>query len=245
MQFTHSQGFCISKKCFLPRVAIFLLLPKVLIHFHIPLSLSCFLHPFLVSLWYLRPFPVLSWWLNIPQLHSSAAGLCHISPILPFPLASAVCSCVPRVGVLFHLFLPEVYHIPFSPSPFSPESLWREPQSSDPPPPFFSSSLCSALQVGGGVSRANPSRRPQLSSAGSCPLGRKCCYCSCHHPRGLVEAHPQDESAKHRCALLFLCLTAASSLLFLPERVRICEGRKLFAQAEPGNDTMTQEILKH
>lgn len=50
MQFTLSQGLCISKKHFLPRVATSLLLPKVLIHFHIPLSLSCFLHPFLVSL---------------------------------------------------------------------------------------------------------------------------------------------------------------------------------------------------
>lgn len=123
MQFTHSQGLCISKKCFLPRVAVSLLLPEVLIHFHIPLSLSCFLHPFLVSLWYLRPFPVLLWWLNIPQLHSSAAGLCRISPILPFPLASVLCTCVPRVGVLFHLFLPEVYHIPFPPL-FFPLSLY-------------------------------------------------------------------------------------------------------------------------
>lgn len=127
MQFTLSQGLCISKKHFLPRVATSLLLPKVLIHFHIPLSLSCFLHPFLVSLWYLRPFPVLSWWLSIPQLHNSTAELSCISPILPLPLASGLCSCVPRVGVLFHL-IRSVPHSLFSPLVFYPwVSMERAP----------------------------------------------------------------------------------------------------------------------
>lgn len=147
----------------------------------------------------------------------------------------------------------EVYHSPFFHHLFfTLEFLWREPQASDPSPPCFSSSLCSALQVGGGGNRANPSRRPQLSSAGPHPLGRKVLLLQLSSSKeSRQEAHPQDEGAKHRCALLPSIrpppLPACSLPVFCSftrEWEFVKEGNYL-PKLSLANDTMTQEILKH
>lgn len=135
---------------------------------------------------------------------------------------------------------------------FFPRVSMGEPQADEPSRPCSSSSLCSALQVGGGGSGASPSRRPQLSSAGPPPLGRKVLLLQLSSSKEtLQEAHPQGDRARHRCVLLPSLRRPPLPHCSLPvfhsfwREWEFVKGGNYLLKLSLANDTMTQEILKH
>lgn len=218
MQFTHSQGLCILKKwgfakgCHLPS-------PSQSAHslWHssvtvlLPSSFSC-----VFDIW----GPFLSWWLNIAQLHNSTAGLCHISPTLPVPLASVLCRCVPRVCPL----PPHQKWSTFPFPPLFPPSFPGESPRLVTPLLPASPAACAQHSKGEEVA-ARPTQAGGHNYLLQAPVSweEKCCCCSCHHPRRLVRKLMQrmrKPSIAGLCCLLFiilLCLTAAS-LSSIPSR---------------------------
>lgn len=208
IQFTYSQGLCISKKCFLPRVATSLLLPKVLIHFHIPVSLSCFLHPFLVSLCIWGPF---LFFCDVWTFLSSTAGL----PYFTYPACtSGLCSLqlCPQGGC----YLPphqKCTTFPFFPTFFPPSFYGERPRLVTP---FLSASLAAYAQPSKWEEvAAGPTQAGGPSSLLRAPVPReeKCCCCSCHHPRIFVRElihGMRVPSIAVLCFVVLLHLPAAS-----------------------------------
>lgn len=250
MQFTHSQGLCISKNwvfvkgCHLPS-------PSQSAH-SLPHSSSTVLLPSSFSCVSLI-FEALSCPDDWTFLSSTTllldSALFHPSCLSLWPLFFAA---VPP-GWVSSSTSPEVKHVPFSPH-FFPLSFYGGSLSLMTLLLPASATACAqrSLQVGGGGSGANPSRRVGLSSAGSHPLGRKMLLLQLSSSNETCqEAHPQDENAKRQCALLPSVhhppLPDCSLPVFYSFRTEwefVKEGNCL-PKLSLANDTMTQEILQH
>lgn len=116
---------------------------------------------------------------TLPHFTYSAFTSCFSSQQLRPP---AVLFCLTRSAPSLFVPLTGCLIFPLEGERRAGAQGWRSPACS-------SSSLCSALKVGGGGSRADPSARgPRLSSAGPLvPWEAESCCCSCRCPRKLVK----------------------------------------------------------
>lgn len=241
MQFTLSRGSYTSKKA-----AVF----ARCCHLPSPSQSACSpLHPSFTIL-----LPSAFSWSPFPSFHHRWASL-STTPLLlgsapfhltlPLPLASSLCSCIPQA---FSSASPEVYRMPFlSHLLYAWISLLRErvglePQASDPSPPCSSRSLCSALRVGGGGGRANPSAGgPRLPSGCPRSLGKTSAIAAAVIVQGSLSRSSSAgwEGQVQLCSAPSCSSSKAARLqpplgLFLQERAKSWEGKKLFAQTVPG-----------